>query len=219
MKPDVLIEQYELVVLQEGWAEWSSTAKNFFDTLPSISQVAIWLEDVLGWLKTASLVAGGSILIAKIFAFLLYGLAKLLDKNVKQKQEIVNFLINQSYMDEHKKLLIQINKKIENNQDLTSEELEQASELHKKIKEKIANQVNSKLKLNKKEKIAKGLHLASKFLNSKIGIVTTLFSSLFLFYKLNDIPSLEEINVPNPSQQDIEDIKWKILDYPKPQFT
>lgn len=191
--------------------------KDFLIDFPS--DISIFFKEWFGWVSKAALMGGTVILIAKIIAAALRMIAKFLDKNVEEKQKILDGVLNQIYTKSQAERIKQISYKIDNELEISNEELNEAVDAYEKIKDEIANKLENNYKLGSKEKIAKALNLASNAIDSKIGLISSLMGGLYLYNKLTEKPEYGSQVSPEPTKMEIDKMRNKILGLPEPQFT
>jgi hypothetical protein len=192
--------------------------KDYILDLPS--DMSLFFNEWFRWLSKGTLMVGGVVLLAKVLAMGLRISAKYLDKNVEEKQKILDSVTEQIYSKNQAENIKVISAKLNKGEELTSDELNDMIIAYEQLKDKMVSKLEEKYKSSKKEKFANAMHLASKAIDSKIGLVTSLISGMYLYNELSKKPTYgTEMNFqPKPTGIEVDDMRNKILGLPPKQY-
>lgn len=149
------------------------------------------------YLSSALLWGAGVLTLAKLFAWAMKWVSKRLDKNIEEKQKIIDTIISNVYQEREAETLKNITKKLDNNEQISEEELTSLKKAHEEINENLKEKLEKQYKQGKRENIAKALYLASKAVESKVGLLASFIGGLWIFSSISKMPELDTSSLPN----------------------
>lgn len=187
----ILEEEYNIVQLNEvSWESINKVGTKLGKTLLGDS-LSTYLASVFKYLKNISVVGVGISLAAQILGSIFIGISKMLDKDVEAKKQVRDEILNIKYGDRLRQLARE--------KDLTTEEIYEA---YLKIKKDLGRELDEKYPLKGKYKWAIILDKIGNIIKDKIGTTALALSGIYLYTKLNNLPSFN-FRLPDELEQDI----------------